>query len=183
MVARLAPVKGQHHALAALGQLRARGVDAHLLCVGGDAHGLAPEYEPRLRELAAELGVEEAVTFAGHVADPRPYLALFDVFLSAAPDEGFGIALLEAMAFGVPIVAVDAGGPREIVERDGSGVLVESAAPEHLAPALARLVTDPELRRVLGAAARERVRSHFTAERMAAEVTRRLEEVASRNGG
>ena len=183
MVARLAPVKGQHHALAALARLRSEGVDAQLVLVGGDAHGLAPRYEPKLREQAAALGVGDAVTFAGQVADPRPYLSLFDVFLSAAPDEGFGIALLEAMALGVPVVAVDAGGPREIVQDGRSGVLVASAASEHLAAALSRVALDPDLRRALGAAARARVRERFTGDRMAAEVTRRLEEVVGRNGG
>src|SRR5205814_7719649 len=108
MVARLAPVKGQHHVLAALAELRRRGVDAHLLLIGGDAHGLAPEYRPRLTGLARGLGIADAVTFVGQVPDPRPYLRLLDVFVSAAPDEGFGIALLEAMALGVPVVAVDA---------------------------------------------------------------------------
>ena len=182
MVARLAPVKGQHQALAALAELRSRGVAAHLLLVGGDAHGLAPRYPAALRELAASLGVESDVTFTGQVSDPTPYIGLFDVALSTAPDEGFGIALLEAMALGVPVVAVDAGGPREIIENGLSGLLVDSSASEALAPALERLARDPGLREVLGSAARGRVREHFTAERMAADVTRHLGEVVARNG-
>jgi glycosyltransferase involved in cell wall biosynthesis/O-antigen/teichoic acid export membrane protein len=178
MVARLAPVKGQHHALAALAELRDRGVDAHLVFVGGDAHGLQPRYEPQLRRFAAARGLERSITFVGHAADPRPYLRLFEVFVSAAPDEGFGIALLEAMALGVPVVAVDAGGPREIVEHGRSGLLVASPEPTELADAVERIVADDELRGRLAVGSKQRVEEHFTADRMAAELTERLEHVA-----
>ena len=178
MVARLAPVKGQHHVIAALAELRARGVDAHLLLVGGDAHGLHARYGPGLRQQVAELGLGDAVTFTGQVADPRPYFGLFDAFVSAAPDEGFGIALLEAMALGVPAVAIDSGGPREIIETGRSGLLVPSSDPADFADALARVAGDEDLRARLAAGGRERVEQSFTADRMADALTSRLERFA-----
>ncbi|MDX6487264.1 MAG: hypothetical protein QOF43_2417 [Gaiellaceae bacterium] len=73
MVARLAPIKGQHRLLEALADVRGRGHDCHALLVGGNAHDLAPGYERHLRALCARLRIEDAVTFAGQVADAGPY--------------------------------------------------------------------------------------------------------------
>ena len=181
MVARLASVKGQDRFLRGVAALRRRGVEVHALLVGGAVHGLDPGYEPALRRLCADLGLEGAVTFTGHVADPHPYAALLDVFVSAATEDGFPMAPIEAMALGVPVVAVDAGGPRELLEDGRGGVLVPPGDDERLGEAIGALVLDPELRRRLGAEAGAVVAEGFTADRMAAEMTARLEEVTARD--
>lgn len=178
MVARLAPVKNQDRLLEAVAELRRRGLTVHAVLVGGDAHALAPEYGPYLRSLVSDFELEDAVTFAGQAADPRPYLAAMDVFVSAARDEGFGISLLEAMALETPVVGVDAGGPREIVEHGRSGLLVPAPDPEPLADAVERLAGDRELRATIGAGGRRRVEAEFTAERMAAAYAEALEDLA-----
>jgi glycosyltransferase involved in cell wall biosynthesis len=174
-VGRLAPVKRQHHLLRALAEARRQGHDVHALIVGGDAHGFAPGYGRFLREATRALGLGEAVSFTGQVGDVTPYLELMDVFASCAPDEGFGIAIVEAMASGLPVIAVDAGGPREIVEPGLTGLLVDATDQDPLARAIADLSADPELRRRLGAAARERFAERFTASRMARELEQRLQ--------
>jgi glycosyltransferase involved in cell wall biosynthesis len=178
MVARLAPVKGQHHFLRALAELRRRGTPVHGLLVGGAVHGLDPGYEPELHRLCAELGLDGSVTFTGHVADPLPHTALLDVFVSAATEDGFPMAPIEAMGLGIPVVAVDAGGPRELVEDGVSGLLVPGTDPGPLADAIGAVALDPGRRARLGEAARRRVDEGFTAQRMAADYADRLEELA-----
>jgi glycosyltransferase involved in cell wall biosynthesis len=79
-----------------------------------------------------------------------------DVLVNASDPEPFGIVLLEGMAAAVPVVAVDAGGPAEIVERGKTGMLARSGAPEDLADALEPLVSSPELRHALGQAGLDR---------------------------
>lgn len=178
IVGRLQPWKGQHRLLQALGRLRDAGHEVHGLVVGGDAYGLSPEYPRQLRELIAELSLEDRVTLTGHVPDVAPYVRNMDVLVSASVNEPFGIVLLEGMAEGVPVVAVGDAGPLDIVEHGRTGMLVESPEPAHLAAALEPLLQDPHRRRALGEQGRERLLRDFTAESMAAKLQRHLEEVA-----
>jgi glycosyltransferase involved in cell wall biosynthesis len=76
--------------------------------------------------------------------------------------EGFGVACLEAMAHGRPVVATAVGGLRDLVVDGETGLLVPARDPASLRSALERLLAEPELRRLLGAAARERARAHFS---------------------
>lgn len=177
-IGRLVPVKGQHHLLRALARLRASGHDVHGLFVGGNAHDLAPEYGPYLERLVAELGLRDAVTFAGQVPNAADHLALMDVFVSTAPDEGFGIALVEALALRVPLVAIDAGGPREIVEHGVSGLLVPSTDTDPLADAIGSILSDARLAAALAEGGERRFRAAFTAARMADTLSARLAEIA-----
>lgn len=178
IVGRLQPWKGQHRLLQALGRLVDNGLDVHGLVVGGDAYGLSPEYPRQLHAVIAELGLQDRVTLTGHVPDVTPYVRQMDVLVSASEKEPFGIVLLEGMAQSVPVVAVGDAGPRDIVEHDRTGVLVDTPEPARLAAALEPLVRDPERRRALGERGRERLLQSFTAEAMAAKLQRRLEEVA-----
>jgi glycosyltransferase involved in cell wall biosynthesis len=177
IVGRLQPWKGQHRLLAVIARLREDGHAVHGLIVGGKALGLSPEYEPYLHRLADEFGISDSVTFTGQVPDGAKYMAAMDVFVNASIREPFGIVLLEAMAAGLPTVAYDSGGPREIIEPGRSGLLVAERTEQALAAAIETLLVDPELRRRLGEAARERVEREFTAERMTRDIEKRLEEL------
>jgi glycosyltransferase involved in cell wall biosynthesis len=177
IVGRLQPWKGQHRFICALDELRKRGHDVHGLIVGGDAWNLSPDYEPYLRRLTSELNMNEAITFTGQVTDGAGFISAMDVLVNASMPEPFGIVLIEAMALGVPVVAVDVGGPAEIIESDRSGLLVPESTPGALADALEQLIEDPVRRRQLGDGARERYLDRFTAKRMAESLQRELEEV------
>jgi glycosyltransferase involved in cell wall biosynthesis len=180
IVARLQPWKGQELFLETLAAVRRRGVDVHGLVVGGDAHGFDPEFPPFLRRRAGELGIADAVTFTGHVGDPTAYTRALAVLVNCCVREPFGIAMVEAMAQAVPVVAVDAPGPREIVDQGVSGHVVEAVGAEAMADAVASLLDDEETRRQMGEAGRRRAHDLFGAPRMATEIERRLEEVAER---
>ncbi len=176
---RLQPWKGQDRVLVALELLRRRGYRVHGLVVGGDAHQLSPEYTEHVRRLAETRPLRGHVTITGHVADVARYLQLMDVFVSASDGEPFGIALVEAMALGVPVVAVDAGGPREIIEHEVSGVLVPSGASNDLAEGVERLLVDKELRERVRRLGRVRSEGEFSAERMAGRMHEALESLAA----
>jgi len=102
----------------------------------------------------------------GPLSDPRPFLRSLDVFAFPSHQEALPLAVLEAMAAGLPLVATRVGGIPEAVEDEETGLLVPPRDPERLAAALRRLAEDPALARRLGEAARARVCREFSAERM-----------------
>ncbi len=178
VVGRLQPWKGQDRLLRAQRILRDRGCELHTLIVGGDSYELSPEYAASLAPLARELGIEGAVTMTGEVPDADPYIQLMDVLVNASDEEPFGIVILEGMARGVPIVAVNTGGPAELVLDGRTGSLARSESPEALADALEPLLRSPELRRRLGGEGRERFLQEYTTEHMRRRFFARLAEVA-----
>lgn len=146
-VGRLAPNKAQHDLVKALVCAeRFLGMRCRLHLVGT---GLGERYPSAVRQLARRAGVGDRVQLVGMVDDGvlAAYYATADVFVSASDHEGFGIPLVEAMAAGVPVVAVDAGAVAETVA--GGGLVVPDKAPLALATAVHRVVTDEGLRRRL----------------------------------
>jgi len=123
-------------------------------------------YGEEVLELRKTLNLENDVTFLGATTNIPEILALSDVFVLSSRSEGFSNALLEAMVCGVPPVATDVGGNRELLEDGVSGFLVASEDPDAIADRIVRLLADPELRRRQGAAARRRVLERFTTEIM-----------------
>jgi len=134
--------------------------DARFLIVGdGPLRG-------KLDRLTADLGLERHVRFAGLQEDVRSYLAAMDVYMMSSGFEGLPIALLEAMAMGIPPVCTRVGGIPEAVVDGTSGLLVDPGRPEDLAAACGRLLADQERRRAVGWEARRRVVREFSMERM-----------------
>jgi glycosyltransferase involved in cell wall biosynthesis len=152
-VARQYPRKHVADLLRAFARLRRWLPDARLRLVGD-----GPEHAA-LRSLAAELGIADATTFLGSIADhevKREY-AHCDVFCLPSVQEGFGIVFLEAMTAGKPIVATTAAAMPEVVCHGETGVLVPPGDVQSLAGALLLLLTDHDRRRQYGNAARDRV--------------------------
>ncbi|HEX5592928.1 MAG TPA: glycosyltransferase [Solirubrobacterales bacterium] len=131
--------------------------------------GEGPERE-RLETLAAQLGIADRVRFLGRREDVPQLLAACDVFALPSLYEGSSLAVLEAMAAGIPIVSSAIGGTEELIEDGRSGLLVKPGDSEALAAALRRALGDPELRKSLTARARERVEAGLTREAMASRV-------------
>ena len=127
--------------------------------------------ERDLRARADALGVAERIVWAGRVSDAElpAYYAAADMFVlpSVAATETFGVAQVEAMASGVPVVSTNLPTGVPWVNQDGvSGLVVEPGNPAALATALARLANDAVLRARLGAGAQLRAREHFARDRM-----------------
>jgi glycosyltransferase involved in cell wall biosynthesis len=177
LVGRLQPWKGQDRMLRAHAVLRDRGHSIHTLIVGGDAYGLSPEYAASLPVLVRSLGLQDAVTMTDQVPDAGPYIERMDILVNASDPEPFGIVLLEAMARGVAVVAVNSGGPAEFIEAGTTGLLAASGEPEALADALEPLLQDADLRARVAAAGRERFLADFTDEALRERFLRRFEEL------
>lgn len=118
----------------------------------------------RLRSLATELGLQGQVMFAGMRDDVASVLPMMDIFVCPSLYEGFGIAIVEAMAAGRPVVASAVGGIPEIVVHEDTGLLVPPGDAAALAGALATLLTHPRQARAMGARGRARVRERFSIE-------------------
>lgn len=115
-----------------------------------------------IEDLLRRLGVADSVVLAGEVADVRQRLAVADVFVLSSRSEGLPISVLEAMAAGLPVVASDVGGLHEVVVDGATGYLVAPGDATALAGRVAELAADPDLRTMLGAAARRRAEERFS---------------------
>ena len=152
-VARLIERKGQHHLLEAFARLR-RGCNRslRLIFVGtGDA-------EPELRDLAVRLNIIDAVTFKGFLSRDQmpPIYRKADVFALPSQQEGMSIALLEAMASGLPVIVTDTGGTAELVTQGLNGEIVGWNDVPALTAAMQRLLESDDLRRRMGEESRRR---------------------------
>ena len=127
--------------------------------------GDGPE-RPALMALAERRGIVDRVLFAGWRNDARDLLCACDVLVHPSGDEGLPNVVLEAMAGGVPVVATDAGGTREIITHQGLGRLVQIGNVAALSSALHELLSFPALRNQIGAEATRHVRADFSLERM-----------------
>jgi phosphatidylinositol alpha-mannosyltransferase len=164
-VGRFESRKGLLELLKAYRLLRRTGCQCRLLVVGSGPQ----EREARRYLMTRRMG---GVEFLGRVSDDERD-ALFktaDVFVSPATGrESFGIVLLEAMAAGTPIVCSDIHGYKGVVRRDREALLVPPKKPKAIAAAVARLLSDDELRAQMGASGRERA-EEFSWERVTAKV-------------
>lgn len=150
-VGNVIPRKGLHTVLTALARVRG---EWRLTVVGSLT--VDPAYAAHLRTLAAPLG--ERVQFLGAASDAavRAHLAAHHVLVVPSSYEGFGIVYLEALAFGLPVIATTAGAAGEIITSGREGLLVPPESPAALAPALQALLDDRARVRQMGLAARER---------------------------
>jgi D-inositol-3-phosphate glycosyltransferase len=117
--------------------------------------------EPELRRRVSERGLAARVLFAGRVDDVADHLRAADFFVFPSLFEALGIALVEAAACGLPAVASRTGGIVDVVDHEGSGLLIAPGSAEALAAALATLAADPERRAAMGRAARGVAVSRF----------------------
>jgi glycosyltransferase involved in cell wall biosynthesis len=159
-IAALTDHKDHRTLLEAAARLLGEKPEARFLIVGEG------ELESALRAQARALGIAERVVFAGFRCDLDRLIPCFDVFCLSSHMEGLGTSLLDAMAFGRPVVATAAGGIPEAVEDGVSGRLVPVRDPHALAQALVGLLGDESLRREMGRAGRRIYEERFTAERM-----------------
>jgi glycosyltransferase involved in cell wall biosynthesis len=159
-VANLRPMKGHALLLAALGQLRRRGVECLTLLVGE-----GPLREALAAQVARE-GLAERVCLTGSRPDVAELLAASDVFVLASSWEGLPRSVLEAMASRRPVVATAVGGVGELVEDGQTGFLAPAGDADALASRLGALLADPQLRAEMGARGRARVEKEFSVERM-----------------
>jgi D-inositol-3-phosphate glycosyltransferase len=165
LVGRIEPLKGIDSLIQAVALLFERRPEwrgtVTALVVGGGCEGERSRWnaeQRRLDALRAELGLAEAVRFAGaHTQDQLPlFYAAADIVTMPSHYESFGMAALEGLACGRPVVATSEGGPAFVVEDGVSGLLTPPDNAQALADQIEHLLADDELRATLGAAAAAR---------------------------
>ena len=162
MIARLEAHKDQPTLIRASKRLKDQGLKVQIQLIGDGSR--RSEYE----ELIRAEGVEDCVQLLGMRRDIPELLANMDIFVfSAKPDEGLGVALVEAMAAGVPIIATDVGACREVLEDGDLGLLVPPQDPQKMADAVFHLLQHPQARNLRAQKARKKAMQSFTTEKMA----------------
>lgn len=161
--------KGQEHLIDAARRLESEGVALRVVLLGRG------EGEAAFRERSRGL---ESVEFGGFVDNLGDWLAAADALALPSLHEGLGSVILDAFDAGLPVVASDIPGIRDVVRHDETGLLVPPADADALADALTRLASDPDACRRLGAAGREAA-ADYTPERMADRYLALYEELVS----
>ena len=169
--ARLTPQKDHATLIGALPAVLARHPACRIWLIG-----TGPQ-EDLLKEQALALGVSDAISFMGYRADVPDLLAAADLFVLPSRFEGLPLAMLEAMAHGLPVVATRVGGTDEVLLDGVTGRFVEPGDPETLAVAIGDVLADPDRARALGLEGRARFFDAFTASRMADETARLFHEL------
>ena len=155
--------KGHRTLLEAMGLIRASGgipVRCFIAGAGPLRESLAHEID--------RMGLGAQVRMLGQIDDPLPLLEALDIFVMPSMAEGLGVAALEAMASGIPVIASEVGGLREAVEDGRSGILFPPGDARVLADGISRLAGSQELRAAMGAAGRTLALVRFSLETMAA---------------
>ncbi|WP_102222796.1 glycosyltransferase [Acidimangrovimonas sediminis] len=125
--------------------------------------------------------IAERIQFHGEVdeAQLRGFYEACDIMVGPSRYESFGLMLLEGMMFGKPVIGCAAGGMLDVVEDGVSGILAQPADADSLEAALDSLIRDPAMRSHMGAVARARFETHFSADKIAEELDMFMREVAS----
>jgi glycosyltransferase involved in cell wall biosynthesis len=168
--------KGHRELFTAMARLRERH-PVHALIVGGGRR------EAEVRELVAGLGLTGAVHFLGPRHDVPDLLHAMDIFVLPSHSEGLSLALLEAMAAGLPVIATAVGGLPEVVTDGDNGLLIPPRDAGALAGALERLLANLAFAQRLGANARAHVREHFSLDRLGQEINKIYGELVEKKFG
>lgn len=120
------------------------------------------EHESQIRSAIHRFDINPRATLHGETKSAHEALRQIDTLVLPSDAEGFGLVLIEAMAAGIPVVATDVGGIRDVVKHDETGLLVPARSPRALAQALERLRSDPVLRARLTLNARDEVARRYT---------------------
>lgn len=175
-VGRLNEVKRQDRLIRAFSKASGVILGAHLLLVGD-----GPLIDD-LRDLAAGLGLADRVHFVGYQLHPEKYLATMDLFALTSRSEGMPLAVLEAWAAGIPVIASRVGGLPEMVDHGRTGLLFDQEDEEGLAGLLVSLVGDPARARGLAEQGRREVEAKYSLRGMAEAYHRQYLELMEPGG-
>jgi glycosyltransferase involved in cell wall biosynthesis len=163
IIASLEERKGHRYLLEAAAMLKRRGHKIKYLVAGEGP------VRRQLEDRVKVLNLEDEVRFCGFVSDAPGILSQIDIFILPSLYEGLGVAVLEAMAAGKPVIASRVGGLPELIADGETGLLVAPKNTEGLAQAIARLAGEKSLAREMGRRGAERARASFSLEKMASQ--------------
>ena len=183
---RMVQRKGVDNVIEALTKLKYTGARTRLIIVGGEEEVCGLGYNPeiaRLKQLAKDLGVQHAVTFAGRKGreELKYFYAAADIFITTPWYEPFGITPLEAMACGTPVIGADVGGIKYSVLDGKTGLLVPPKDPRALAEKINELLLRRPVLEEMGRNGIKRVQALFTWQRVAQLMSRLYEKAITNN--
>lgn len=173
-VGRLVPIKDVATLLEAFSMSSVE--DAHLVVIGD-----GPE-RARLESRCRELDLAGRVHFTGFLSELESIYPELDVVVNSSRNEGTPVALIEAMAAGVPVIATSVGGTPDLLQNGALGTLVPPASPRTLADALARVIQHPRRARARCADARTTVVERYRSERLVADIDALYRELLALKG-
>jgi glycosyltransferase involved in cell wall biosynthesis len=179
-VGELNPLKGHDDFIRAAAIVVASYPQARFLIAGGDPSS-DNKTSRSLKYLIAELSLQDRIRLLGQVEDVAPFLAAMDVFVSASQTESFGLAMVEALASSLPVVATDTKGAQEIIRDGETGFLVPVGQSAALAKAISRLLIDADLRERMGQLAYRDACERFQLENMVDAIEQIYEETLAQN--
>ncbi|MCY4465586.1 MAG: glycosyltransferase family 4 protein [Chloroflexi bacterium] len=165
MVARFQPVKGHHFFQAMAEQVLAALPETRFIVAGDDVFGVSADqrYREQILERAAQRpALRDSLQYIGFRDDIESVYAAADVFVCPSDFESYGIANLEAMACGRPVVSTGRGGPSETIAHGETGFLVDAGDVDALSASVLRLLNDADLRKKMGVAGRRRMLKTFS---------------------
>ena len=165
-LANLFPRKGYEVMLRAFPAIVDAVPTVHYMIVGSDDQG----YADRLKRMAQDLKIADRVHIVGFQDPVQPFLAALDLYVHPALMEGFGIAVVEAMAMGKAVVATTTGGLPEVVAQGETGLLVPPGDVDSLAATVVSLLDDPVRRAQMGCKGKVRARERFSLDASVAQV-------------
>lgn len=175
IISRVYPWKGHRELLKALAKVSPEFDDYRLLLVGEDDIRATPghgSFIAELREMVAELGLQDHVIFTGFRTDIVKLLAATDIYAMPSYEEPCAVAYLEAMAMATPVIAYRSpggGGTSQLVDDGKAGLLSDAYDIDQLAANLLRLLRNDDERVAMGTYARQRVEEYYTPQRIAAD--------------
>ncbi len=172
-IGRLEEQKGQEFLLAALPELKKAIADLQVIIVGDG------RWRTRLEEQSRRLNLDDTVHFLGARRDLARLYRAMDIFVLPSLWEGLPLALLKAMAAGLPVIATQVSGVVEVIADGANGRLGPPRQPEALASAVLELYSRPELRRRWGEQAQATIRAGYSLEAMLTQLQRLYEELAA----
>jgi glycosyltransferase involved in cell wall biosynthesis len=166
----LMPHRRLQDAIEAVRILANTGINVKLLLAGSDRH--YPEYCNSLKRLANELGIQDRVTFAGKIADEeiRDFYCACDAFLFPNEQQTWGLAVLEAMACGSPVLVSQGAAVHEVLTDNENALLFPARTPKALAEKIELLATQPQVFQKIAQAGMALARTTYTWERFSSQI-------------
>lgn len=171
-VATIIPLKGIQFLIEAMPGVIEEFPEAKLEIIGEGP------YKKKLQNKVKKMKLTKHIRFAGFSADVEKELAKMDLYVQPSLSESFGLAIVQAMSVGLPVIATRTGGIPELITEDKSGILVESANPKQLREAMIKVLRDKDLAKRMGDMARRESIVRFNLKDMIEEVENTYEEVA-----
>lgn len=176
MPATLIPLKAHSVAIKGFAKFCQDEPDAVLWICGDIPNELADYYFKRLLALRHELGMDDKIHFLGWCSDVPAIIRCADIMLLTSETEGLPRSMLEAMALGKPVIATSAGGIPEVIRNGIEGILIDVGDDNAVTEALQKL-KNPNIRRKMGYAGQQRVKSEFSIKRQADDFLRCVKKI------